>query len=38
MILVDTCGWIERLTDGALADSFASYMLPRTIVSKVWLA
>lgn len=26
MILVDTCGWIEWLTEGALADRFASYM------------
>lgn len=26
MILIDTCGWIEWLTEGALADSFASYM------------
>jgi predicted nucleic acid-binding protein len=26
LILVDTCGWIEWLTEGALADSFASYM------------
>jgi len=26
VILVDTCGWIEWLTEGALADSFASYM------------
>lgn len=26
MILVDTCGWIEWLTDGALVNSFASYM------------
>ena len=26
MILVDTCGWIEWLTEGALADSFACYM------------
>lgn len=26
MILVDTCGWIEWLTEGALVDSFASYM------------
>ena len=26
MILVDTCGWIEWLTEDALADSFASYM------------
>ena len=26
MTLVDTCGWIEWLTDGTLADSFASYM------------
>lgn len=26
MILVDTCGWIEWLTEGALADNFASYM------------
>jgi len=26
VILVDTCGWIEWLTEGALANSFASYM------------
>ncbi len=26
MILVDTCGWIEWLTEGALADSFAPYL------------
>jgi predicted nucleic acid-binding protein len=26
MILVDTCGWIEWLTEGALAGSFASHM------------
>lgn len=26
MILVDTCGWIEWLTEGALADTFAPYM------------
>ncbi len=26
MNLVDTCGWIEWLTEGALADSFAPYM------------
>ena len=26
MILVDTCGWIEWLTEGALVNSFASYM------------
>jgi len=26
VILVDTCGWIEWLTDGPLADSFVSYM------------
>jgi len=26
VILVDTCGWIEWLTEGALADSFAPYM------------
>lgn len=26
MILVDTCGWIEWLTEGALVDSFAPYM------------
>ncbi|MCP4040929.1 MAG: type II toxin-antitoxin system VapC family toxin [Gammaproteobacteria bacterium] len=26
MILVDTCVWIEWLTEGALADSFAPYM------------
>ncbi len=24
--LVDTCGWIEWLTDGILADSFAPYL------------
>jgi len=24
--LVDTCGWIEWLTDGELADSFAPYL------------
>jgi predicted nucleic acid-binding protein len=26
MTLVDTCGWIEWLTGGALTDSFAPYM------------
>ena len=26
MILVDTCGWIEWLTGGALSDRFAPYM------------
>ena len=26
MILVDTCGWIEWLTEGALADNFTSYV------------
>ena len=26
MILVDTCGWIEWLTEGTLADRFAPYM------------
>jgi predicted nucleic acid-binding protein len=26
MILVDTCGWIEWLTEGTLADSFSPYM------------
>ena len=26
MVLVDTCGWIEWLTDGVLAESFAPYM------------
>lgn len=26
MILVDTCGWIEWLTEGALVNSFASFM------------
>lgn len=26
MILVDTCGWIEWLTEGALADRFAAYL------------
>ncbi len=25
-ILVDTCGWIEWLTDGVLADEFAPYL------------
>jgi predicted nucleic acid-binding protein len=25
-MLVDTCGWIEWLTDGPLADSFAPYL------------
>ena len=24
--LVDTCGWIEWLTDGALADEYAPYL------------
>ena len=26
MILVDTCGWIEWLADGALADKFQPYL------------
>ena len=26
MVLVDTCGWIEWLTEGALVNSFAAYM------------
>jgi predicted nucleic acid-binding protein len=26
MHVVDTCGWIEWLTDGALAESFAPYL------------
>lgn len=26
MTLVDTCGWIEWLTDGALAESFAPFL------------
>jgi predicted nucleic acid-binding protein len=26
MVLVDTCGWIEWLTDGALADTFRPYL------------
>jgi predicted nucleic acid-binding protein len=26
VILVDTCGWIEWLTEGTLAESFAPYM------------
>ena len=26
MTLVDTCGWIEWLTEGALVDSFAPYL------------
>jgi predicted nucleic acid-binding protein len=26
VILVDTCGWVEWLTEGALADSFVPYM------------
>lgn len=25
MILIDTCGWIEWLTDGKLSDTYASY-------------
>ena len=25
-VLVDTCGWIEWLTDGLLADAFAPYL------------
>lgn len=25
MILIDTCGWIEWLTDGALSDQYADY-------------
>jgi len=25
-VLVDTCGWIEWLTDGVLADKFAPYL------------
>ncbi len=25
MILVDTCGWIEWLTDGSLSDQYAEY-------------
>ena len=24
--LVDTCGWLEWLTDGVLADEFAPYL------------
>jgi len=26
MVLVDTCGWIEWLTDGVLAERFAPYL------------
>ncbi len=26
MVLVDTCGWIEWLTDGVLADNYAPYL------------
>ncbi len=26
MILVDTCGWVEWLADGALADTFQPYL------------
>ena len=26
-VLVDTCGWIEWLTDGVLADKFAPYLI-----------
>lgn len=26
MHVVDTCGWVEWLTDGALADSYAPYL------------
>ena len=32
-VLVDTCGWIEWLTDGTLAKSFLPYMkTPETLV------
>ena len=32
-VLVDTCGWIEWLTDGALAKSFLPHMkTPETLV------
>lgn len=30
MVLVDTCGWIEWLTEGQLADSFAPHMQDAT--------
>jgi predicted nucleic acid-binding protein len=30
MVLVDTCGWIEWLTDGPLADRFAPHMADQT--------
>lgn len=30
MHVVDTCGWIEWLTDGALADSFAPFLADST--------
>ncbi len=26
-VLVDTCGWIEWLTDGVLTDKFAPYII-----------
>lgn len=26
-MLIDTCGWIEWLTDGVLADKFAPYLI-----------
>jgi hypothetical protein len=25
-VIIDTCGWIEWLTDGVLADNFAPYL------------
>ncbi|MCU7919838.1 MAG: type II toxin-antitoxin system VapC family toxin [Candidatus Thiodiazotropha sp. (ex Epidulcina cf. delphinae)] len=32
-VLVDTCGWIEWLTDGALAKSYLPYMkTPETLI------
>jgi len=27
-VLVDTCGWIEWLTDGGLADRYQPYLQP----------
>jgi hypothetical protein len=34
-VIVDTCGWIEWLTDGLLADEFSNYLgnLDNLIVS-----
>ena len=30
MLVVDTCGWIEWLTDGVLAENFAPFLADST--------